>query len=319
MKLKCLVVSFDHTFFRPKLIENRTKVFKKLGVDVITFTPNWKIVQKLMLETFLRKGDFCWHCHSGIFAYPMQVAIKEKVPLVVWGEPQAEYTAYYSYEDTLNQNEEVNEERFNKFVNLGISADDMYYMLNDKNLDKRDLSPYVYPREEDLKNLNFRSICLGSYFPWDVKNQVALIKKELGWEEDLNAGIPPEYAYEKVECQMQGIRDYIKYIKRGSGRTAHLSAIDLRNGRINEIKAKENIKKYDGKRPANLDLFLKAVGLTEEEFNQIAKSHAVFPADINPETLKKGKPLKDSNFWDKSAPMNRSYATKKLSDFNFKK
>ena len=80
MKLKCLVVSFDHTFFRPKLIENRTKVFKKLGVDVITFTPNWKIVQKLMLETFLRKGDFCWHCHSGIFAYPMQVAIKEKVP-----------------------------------------------------------------------------------------------------------------------------------------------------------------------------------------------------------------------------------------------
>ena len=56
---------------------------------------------------------------------------------------------------------------------------------------------------------------------------------------------------------MQGIRDYIKYIKRGSGRTAHLSAIDLRNGRINEIKAKENIKKYDGKRPANLDFIFK--------------------------------------------------------------
>ena len=46
------------------------------------------------------------------------VAIKEKVPLVIWGEPQAEYTAYYSYEDTLNESEEVDEERFNKFVNL---------------------------------------------------------------------------------------------------------------------------------------------------------------------------------------------------------
>ena len=27
LKLKCLVVCFDHTFYRPKLIENREKVF----------------------------------------------------------------------------------------------------------------------------------------------------------------------------------------------------------------------------------------------------------------------------------------------------
>ncbi len=56
----------------------------------------------------------------------------------------------------------------------------------------------------------------------------------------MNAGIPPEYAYEKVDCQMQGIRDYIKYIKRGSGRTAHLSAIDIRNKRIGQNLAKKN-------------------------------------------------------------------------------
>ena len=35
---------------------------------------------------------------------------------------------------------------------------------------------------------------------------------------------------------MQGIRDYIKYIKRGSGRTAHLSAIDIRNNVIGQNK-----------------------------------------------------------------------------------
>ena len=130
---------------------------------------------------------------------------------------------------------------------------------------------------------------------------------------------PPEYAYEKVECQMQGVRDYIKYIKRGSGRTAHLSAIDLRNERISKSKALDNIKKYDGKKPDNLDLFLKSIGLTEKEFNKIVKSHAVFPANVNPDKLEKGKPLHDSNFWDKSAPMERSYAVKKLNNFNFKK
>ena len=38
--LKPLVVQFNHGFMRPKLLENNEKTFKKLGVDVISFTPN---------------------------------------------------------------------------------------------------------------------------------------------------------------------------------------------------------------------------------------------------------------------------------------
>ena len=71
-----------------------------------------------MLQTFLEKGDFCWHCHTGIFSYPMWVAIRYNVPLIFWGEPSSEYTAYYGYDQT----EEVDEKRFNRFVNLGINA-----------------------------------------------------------------------------------------------------------------------------------------------------------------------------------------------------
>ena len=40
---------------------------------------------------------------------------------------------------------------------------------------------------------------------------------------------------------MQGIRDYIKYIKRGSGRTAHLSFIDIRNDRIGQNLIKKTL------------------------------------------------------------------------------
>ena len=67
-KLKPLVVSFDHGFMRTNLLENNIKTFKKLGVDHISFRPNWKLVQILMKESLIRKGDFCWHCHTGIFA-----------------------------------------------------------------------------------------------------------------------------------------------------------------------------------------------------------------------------------------------------------
>ena len=120
-KVKPLVVQFDHGFMRPRILENNTRTFKKLGVDVISFRPDWTVVRKLMLESLKRKGDFCWHCHTGIFAYPMQLAVKFNVPFVVWGEPSAEYTSYYGYDEK----EEVDERRFNRFVNLGITADDI--------------------------------------------------------------------------------------------------------------------------------------------------------------------------------------------------
>ena len=47
-----------------------------------------------MLESLIRRGDFCWHCHVGIAAYPVNVAIEKKVPLIFYGEPSAEYSAY---------------------------------------------------------------------------------------------------------------------------------------------------------------------------------------------------------------------------------
>src|SRR5260370_20697270 len=112
-KLKPLVVQFDHGFMRPNLRENNERTFKKLGVDVISFQPNLHVVRKVMLESLKRKGDFCWHCHTGIFSYPMQVAVNFNIPLLFWGEPSAEYTSYYGYDEV----EEVDERRFNRFVN----------------------------------------------------------------------------------------------------------------------------------------------------------------------------------------------------------
>ena len=54
--LKPLVVSFDHGFYRPLVETNKLQTYRKLGVDVLKFTPNWHIVKKLMLESLKRKG-----------------------------------------------------------------------------------------------------------------------------------------------------------------------------------------------------------------------------------------------------------------------
>ena len=53
---------------------------------------------------------------------------KQAVPVLDKdGEPTGEYASFYSYDEV----EEVNEERFNRFINLGIAAEDMKGMLDD--------------------------------------------------------------------------------------------------------------------------------------------------------------------------------------------
>lgn len=301
--LKPLVVRFDHGFMRPNLEENVKRTIRKLGVDIHTFTPNWKVVQKLMLQSFLEKGDFCWHCHTGIFSYPMWVALEKKVPLIFWGEPSAEYTAYYDY----SQPEEVDEKRFNRYVNLGITSDDMFIRLEGA-LDPRDLKPYKYPPIKDLRGLGYRSVCLGSYIQWDVKKQFEIIGRDLGWKGDQVENVPPEYSYEKIECYMQGVRDYIKYIKRGYSRPSHLVALDIRHGRLKKEDGEKLIAEYEGRRPPSLDLFLQFVGLTEQEFIEIAMAHQVSPYAHDPQKTLPGQRMADFERWNKDGAMGRADA-----------
>ena len=293
--LKALLVRFDHWFYRPLVHENNTRTLKILGVEMLNFTPNWYVVRELMLESLKRRGDFCWHCHTGVYAYPMQVAIRYETPLIIWGESLAEYMSFYSYDEM----EEVDEKRFNRAMNLGITADDMYEFLGGR-VERRDLLPFTYPPRKELVRIKCRSICLGNYVKWDTKKQVEIIKRELGWKGQRVEGIPRGYDYEKIECMMQGVRDYLKFIKRGFGRTSHLVNIDLRNKRMTREEGWKLAQQYDGKRPASLDLFLDFLQISEEEFLDIAMKHQVDPHKHRPEDVEKGAPLPDMPQWDRT-------------------
>lgn len=297
--LKPLVVRFNQGFMRPTIADNNQRILKELGVDVLEFTPNWRIVKKLMLESFKRKTDFCWHCHTGIYSYPLQIAIKFKTPLLFWGEPLAEISAYYDY---LNDEIEYEDEKkFNMVRNLGISADDMWGMINtpEDPVDRRDLIPYTYPALKELKAINYCSVCLGSFIPWDYTRNSEIIQRELGWKLDVLEGVPREINGhgEKIECFMQGARDYIKFIKRGYSRVAQINAFHVRNGRMTTEEARRINEQYDGQRPHSLDVFLEYMGLTEEEFNDIVLKTAVPPYEHDFAANRHAEPTWDLVHW----------------------
>ena len=291
--LRPLVVRFNHWGYRPLVQENNIRTFKKLGVDILEFTANWKVVKQLMLESLKQTGDFCWHCHTGVFAHTMQIAVRYGIPLVIWGESSSEYRAYHTAEEL----EEFDEKMFEEIVSLGIDANKMYELLGGR-VDKRELMPFQFPSKEVLNKAGVRAIYLGNYIKWHTKNQVEIIKRELGWQGQEVEGIPPIYDYEKIECRWQGVRDYCKYIKRGHGRTNHLACIDIRNGELDRETGMYLVQEYDGKRPASLDGFLKFIGITEDEFEKILLGNSVIDWGFKHGDLVDGVSLPDMASWD---------------------
>lgn len=292
LRLKPLVVRVNHHFYRPQVQANVIEAQRRLGFDMLEFTPNWRVWRQVMVQALMRRGDSCWPCHTSIYSYPMKVALEKKIPLIVWGETLNEYQSW----GVGGFEEEVGEYRFNRAMNMGITADDMYEFL-EHFVPRRDLEPFAYPSGAELTALGVRSLCLGSFIRWDTKANVERIKAEIGWKGDTVEGIPPQFDYEKIECKSQGLRDWLRYLKRGQGRTAHLANIDIRQGRMSREEGSRLAAEFDGKEPASLGYMLEQMGITREEFYQIALSHVVDPWEPNVEGAAVGVPLPDMAKW----------------------
>lgn len=277
--LKPLVVRFDAGFMRPIQAENIRRTLKALDVDYISFTPNWRVVKLLMREAFDSKTDFCWHCHTGVYSYPLRIAVKYNTPLVFWGESLSKMLGNYSLDDDAIEFEDA--ERFDAIRTLGIDANAMHARLLAKGLvvDPRDLTPYTYPTPEELERLQYYSICLGSFIPWDYRANTSIIQKELGWQIDTMEGVPLELNREgaKIECWLQAARDYIKFLKRGYGRVTQCVNFEIREGRMSTQEGRSLIAAHEGKKPFTLPILLEYLDMTEDEFNTRVGLDAVSP------------------------------------------
>ena len=96
---------------------------------------------------------------------------------------------------------------------------------------------------------------------------------------------------------MQGVRDYIKYQKRGYGRVTQMTAIDIRNNLITKKEADSYIKEYEGKKPHSLEVFLEYLNMTEGEFNKIIEKTAVSPYKPNFKNNQFSKRTHDFEKW----------------------
>ncbi len=261
--VKPLAVTFSHNWFSEVGKRNLWRILEELNVDHLLFTPARNLVNKIAKKSLVAIGDSCWHCHAGVGAYPLSVAVMTKIPLLVWGESPSEAGNKSKYSDNDFGKTLVDGKHYLK-VSAKVHPDEMI----DETLTKKDLYPFKFPSEKELNDLGLRGIHLGDYIFWDGERQVDFLKSEYGWEEDKVEGTYK--GYKSCECIMPGVHDFTKYLKRGFGRTTDHVSQDVRAGLLTREEGFEIIRKFDGNVPEkSLKYFLEITGYSEEEFYQI--------------------------------------------------
>ena len=269
--MKPLACTFSHQWFTETGEYNLWNILEKLGVDHLLFTPARDLVNRVARKSLYRIGDPCWHCHAGVGSFPLQVAVKFNVPLIIWGESVAEAGNKATYEDAVR----FDESYYHK-VSMKVGVEGM----EGEGISGRDLTPFRFPTQQELQAAGVRGIFLGDYLFWDGERQVEFLKAAYGWREDNVEGTYK--GYKSVECRMAGVHDYAKFVKRGFGRATDHVSQDVRAGLLTREEGFELIKKFDPQRPGQLDYYLQITGLSEEEFMRVLKSQRTGKAEELP-------------------------------------
>ena len=262
--LNPLAVNFhphDQTEIGRKNLEN----LKQLGVDCIEFSANPLVYSKLAKFGLVELGDFQWPEHIGIFTVPVQVAVRYKIPLIIWGEnPQLEYGQPTNIDTDTILDREWNEKNGGYFLDKIKPKDMTKYGFKTK-----ELIPYIYPSDDDIRQIGVTGIFLGSYVKWDLFKQLDFVK-ELGFSENDEVKEGTYDKWENLDVYFTVFHDYFKFLKYGFGRTTDHASIEIRYERITREQGIELVKKYEGKIPRKyLDKFLKSADISEQEFHDI--------------------------------------------------
>lgn len=261
-----LLVTYHGNNYLPEGQRNLDRMREKLGVDHLVFGPSVDTLKKLNRKCFKIMGDMNWHAHAGIKIYPMIIAAKFEIPLLIWGEITWSISGMFSPDDYV----EYNKRNVFEHDMRGFKPSDMTGA--DEGITEKDLNWLEMPSDSEIERIGIKGIYIGNFFKWDPNVHARHMKDMYGFE---FAEKPFERTYRTMsnldDMHENGIHDYMKYIKFGYGRATDHASKDIRTGYMTRDEGIEMVKKYDHIKPRrDLDRWLGYAGMTEDEFDRIA-------------------------------------------------
>ena len=265
--LNPLLVTYNKYFNTPLGIRNLANLRIQFNCDILIQNVNPQAVKRVTRTTLRQMGSMYWPCIAGQTVFPVQTAVRYKIPLIIWGAHQGmEQVGMYSHEHEVEMTR-----RYRKDHDLmGYEADDLLSIFD--TLGEDDIWQYRYPDDADLNAVGVRGIYLGNYVRWDPKAQHEEMIKRYDYR---GASFSRTFdTYDHVDCyNFMDIHDHIKYLKCGYTKVTDHACREIRFGRLSREQAQQFVKYHEDKPLMHLQKFCEWLGLDERGLEFILNQH----------------------------------------------
>jgi len=259
LKLNPLFVHYNKHYNTRMGIRNLTYLRTAFNCDLISKVVSPDAVKALNHATLAERGSMYWHCLAGQTCFPVQYALFQKTPLIIWGAHQGvDQVGMFSHLDEVEMTRKYRKEH----DLLGLELEDV--IKQHPQLDNHNLETYRYPSDSELQAVGVRGIYLSNYLRWDSKAQHELMIDLYNYE--TNEQQRTFDTYNDVDCfHYSGLHDYIKLLKFGYGKVSDHASREIRLKRMTREQGQQMVRRYNPVMPTDTDLFLDWMAMTKDE------------------------------------------------------
>ncbi len=235
------------------------------GFDNILFSPNGKVhrlLTKLAFKNLLH--PFQPFIIGQKIIGPL-IALKFNIPLIFYGENQAEYGNAVEENANPQMDNKFFSQKNNSEIILG--GEKLSDLLKKYNFNLNDFEPYIAPKINDLIEKKIEQRYLGYYLKWDPQECYYYAAKNTGFRPNTERTEGSYSKYSSIDDKIDPFHYFLTHVKFGLGRASYDAAQEIRNEKITREEGINLVEKYDSEFPNKyFREFLEYIDLKEEEF-----------------------------------------------------
>ena len=237
------------------------------GFDNISVKPNGKVqklLTKLSIENLLHPFQTFILGQKNIGA---RMAAKFKIPLVFYGESDAEYNNPISEFSAIRDQKYWINSNKNKFYLAGLP---IKKLMSQYNLNFNDLRNYLPLDNNELGKTKIKYCYLGYFTKWTPQEAYYYSVENTNFKARPFRSEGTYSKYNSIDDKIDDLHYYTSYIKFGIGRASYDASQEIRNNHITREEGIKLVSKFDGEKPHRyLDEVLEHLDIKKNSFNKL--------------------------------------------------
>lgn len=238
------------------------------GFDNVTFKPNGraqKILTRLSIENLLHPFQTFMLGQKNLAP---KMAMKFGIPLVFFGESEAEYgNPIAETKSAMRDRSYFAMQHLDEIYLGGVSIPEL---MEKHGLRLNEITPYLPPSAEDVENHDLEVHYLGYYKKWTPQEAYYYAVEHCGFEANPVRTEGTYSKYNSLDDKIDGFHYYTTWIKFGLGRATYDASQELRNKHLTREEAVALVKRFDGEFPERyFQEVMDYIGLEPDSFREL--------------------------------------------------